>query len=158
MKEWKQIIYDGITYNYEVSTEGEVRNIDTGKIKSQHDNGRGYLKVTLNKHGKVKNVFVHRLVAEAFIPNPNNYDTVDHVDHNKYNNKVENLRWLSRKENTDDGRILQQRRVKCVETNIIYDSISQASRETGISVGGICGCCKGSFETIKGLHFEYIMD
>ena len=153
---WKQIVYDGILYDYEVNTVGKIRNIKTGTIKKPHDNGRGYLKVQLYHKGKGRSLFVHRIVAETFIPNPDNFNTVDHIDHNKHNNNVENLRWLSHKDNSDDGRVLMQRKIRCIELDKVYDSISQASRETKVSIGGICDCCRGKLESIKGLHFEYV--
>ena len=157
MEEWKTVIYHSEIYEkYEVSTEGNVRNRKTKKSMSQNDNGRGYLKVMLYNKDKRKCVSVHRIVAEVFIPNPNNYDTVDHINHNKHDNRVENLRWLSHKNNSSNGYFYQQRKVKCLETGQIFDSISQASKETNVSVGGICDCCSGKLESTKGLHFKYL--
>ena len=157
MEEWKQIEIDGIKWNYEVSSkDGAVRNMKTGRILKQHENIWGYLYVRLSRNDKQKNFTIHRLVAIMFIPNPHGYDTVDHINHNKHDNRVENLRWLSHKNNSNNGRILQQRKVKCIELDKIYDSMAQASRETNVSVGGICDCCKGKIESIKGLHFEYV--
>ena len=97
--EWRDIKdYEGL---YQVNQFGQVRNAKTKKrLYGSPDPKHGYLRVDLRKDGKRKTYRIHRLVAEAFIPNPDNYDTVDHIDFNRKNNNVINLRWLSRKENS----------------------------------------------------------
>lgn len=77
--------------NYEVSNHGRVRNCKTGLILKQSPNSGGYLSVYLGK----KRIPVHRIISEAFIPNPNNYNTVDHISKNKLDNSIDNLRWAS---------------------------------------------------------------
>lgn len=84
--------------NYEVSSEGQVRNKQTKQIKSLRYSNKGYARVTLYPSGKTYSV--HRLVAENFIINPNNYPSVNHKDGNKANNKLENLEWCTPKQNT----------------------------------------------------------
>ena len=103
MKEiWKEI--EGFN-NYQVSTLGRVkrttwsRNSPAGKILKPSKNNCGYLFVNLQKNKKAYRKSIHRLIAEAFIDNPNNLTDVDHIDNNKLNNTVENLQWLSHKDN-----------------------------------------------------------
>lgn len=84
---------------YEISTLGRVRNVSTGRILKSIKNGDGYLQVGLNKHGKKHTKKIHRLIAEAFIQNPNNYEIVDHQDRNRTNNSIDNIRWVSRQIN-----------------------------------------------------------
>lgn len=96
--EWKLIEgFDGI---YSVSNYGEVRNNKTGKLMKQRKNETGYLRINLTKNGKPKCMRVHRLVAQAFIPNPENKLQVNHIDFNRENNCVSNLEWVTNKENT----------------------------------------------------------
>lgn len=108
MKEiWKDI--SGYESIYQVSNLGRVKRIvfkngTTEKLKEKvlkpSDNGKGYKIVGLCKNGKIKNHYIHRLVAEAFIPNPNNYEEVNHKDFNKDNNIIDNLEWVTPLQNT----------------------------------------------------------
>ena len=84
---------------YEVSTKGQVRN-SKGHRLSQRKSTRGYLDVSLCKKGKRKHAVLHQLVAQAFLPNPHSKPLVDHIDGDKTNNTVGNLRWATHSENT----------------------------------------------------------
>ncbi len=95
MTDWKRI--DGYD-NYEVSIYGEVRNIKTGNYLSGGVNNCGYLKIGLTKGGKVKQFQLHRLVAQAFISNPENKEYVRHHDGDNLNNEALNLYWQSYEE------------------------------------------------------------
>lgn len=94
---WKKV---SIADNYEVSSLGRVRNSGS-KILSQFDNGNGYMMVHIYIKGVGStNQYVHRLVAQAFVPNPGKKSCINHIDYNPKNNKVSNLEWVSHKENT----------------------------------------------------------
>ena len=157
MEEWKQIVYnDEVFEDYEVSTKGNVRSLNymkTGKTKNIkfHKDKQGYLFVELWKDKKLYICKVHRLVAFAFIPNPNNYDTVDHIDRNVKNNCVENLRWLPKKNNVPKGK-----RIRCIETGQEFDSIGQASREMNLQASGISRVLSKFIKQTGGFTFEYI--
>ena len=153
-EEWKAIQgYEGI---YEVSNFGNVRslprykrgNFDSkvfieGKTIKQVKNNRGYYIVQLSKNNKVKNFSVHRLVAEAFIPNPNNFPQVNHKDEDKSNNRVSNLEWMTLKRNINYGTrnkrmaLTKGKNVKAFDDdgNFImwFCSIAVAEKITGIS-------------------------
>lgn len=88
-EEWRTIEHWD---RYEVSNQGRVRNIKTGHILKR-SNLEGYLRVTLCKVGKRRNYLVHRLVAEAFLPNPQEH--VDHINRDKHDNRVENLQFVT---------------------------------------------------------------
>lgn len=107
---WKPVVgYEGL---YEVSSYGRVRSLDRydsknrfwkGRILKLSDDGRGYLDVQLCSNGKVKHHLVHRMVAQAFIPNPDNLPQVNHRDEDKTNNRVENLEMCDAKYNINYG-------------------------------------------------------
>lgn len=167
---WKDIAgYEGL---YQVSSFGRVKSFNyrrTGKeqcLKPTPDKD-GYLKVTLRKNGKGQQLFVHRLVAEAFIPNPNNLPEINHKDENPENNCVSNLEWISHKDNIKYGtrnervakklrnRKDQSKPVLCVESGKIYTSQREAARQTGAYQTSITQCCRGKLKTTKGYHWRY---
>ncbi len=101
MEIWKDIYgYEGA---YKVSNLGRIQSLlrknTKGKILNPAKNNRGYLRLGLCFKGKIRYDSVHRLVAEAFIPNPKNLPEVNHIDGNKLNNRVENLEWVTKGEN-----------------------------------------------------------
>ena len=96
---WKEV--EGYDYPYKISTVGNVRG-KTGVLKP-YDNGYGYLIVDFRKNGKRKHVKVHRLVAEAFIHNPNKLPEVNHKDEDKHNNRACNLEWCTSSYNKKYG-------------------------------------------------------
>lgn len=160
---WKDVIgYEGL---YQVSDCGNVRSI-CGRygdevILKQGIGSTGYRIVTLCGKGKQKTANVHRLVAKAFLPNPNGYPCINHKDENKTNNSVSNLEWCSYQYNNAYGkRILKmnQKRwkyVQCVETGVIYSSASYAQKLTGIIQTSISSCCRGKLKTAGGFHWKY---
>lgn len=90
-EQWKVV---PIASNYAVSTRGRVKNIKTGKIRKANVNNYGYMQVGLRSEGKTIFRLVHRLVADAWLPNPDNLTGILHKDHNKQNNDVSNLKWV----------------------------------------------------------------
>lgn len=150
--------YEGI---YAITEDGQVWSYKRNRFKTQTAENRGYLRVNLSKEGQTKTYGVHRLVAEAYLPNPNNYSDVNHKDENKANNSVDNLEWCSHKYNTNYGtrntKIIEkrQKRIYCVELDRTFDSFVQAAQITGIHKGNICQCCKGKLKTAGGYHWKY---
>ena len=97
--------------DYEITRDGQVINKHTGHVLIGQPNGKGYLRVSIGK----KLMFIHRLVAEKYLPNPEHKEQINHKDGNKLNNSVENLEWVSNQENRNHAVIndLQVQGEKC---------------------------------------------
>lgn len=95
--------------NYEVSSEGRVRNIITGKLLKPEVQFKGYYRVQLYNKNKKRNYRIHRLVAESFIPNINNKPDINHKDCDKSNNCVTNLEWVTWEENNQHYKLLSSK-------------------------------------------------
>ena len=102
--------------NYQVSNLGRIRSLKRYKILKQFNRPLGYKGIHLNKFGKAKTFAVHRLVAEAFIPNPNKYPCVNHKDENPSNNCVSNLEWCTYQYNNTYGTTIE-RKIKTYKDN-----------------------------------------
>ena len=155
MESWKQV--EGYPHLF-VSSEGRVWTTTYNRFLRPHLTNRGYLRVNLSKDKTVKQASVHRLVAEAFIPNPKGLTDVDHINGDKLNNKVENLQWISRGDNirkAGDARYKGAKSVICIETGKIYKSVSQASRELKVPIAVISAIARGEYGSYRKLHFEY---
>lgn len=161
---WKDIKdFEG---HYQVSNLGRIKSIKFGKeiILKQHNNKGGYYYVCLLKNGKHKNYYVHRLVAQAFLPNPYKLPQVNHKDENKTNNNVDNLEWCTNEYNHNYGTInerISQSQSKPVlqydlNGNLIkeWKSINECGRN-GFNQGDICKCCNGKRKTAKGFIWKY---
>ena len=159
---WKQT---QINPKYEVSDDGQVRTIATGHIKSQKTDRYGYKVVCLSVNRDTrKYVTVHRLVALAFIPNPNGYPQVNHKDEDKTNNRVENLEWCDAKYNSHYGtgreRSDKKRCKPVVLTDnngntITYPSVKAAAVALGVDKACISGAITGRQKTCKGFTVAY---
>lgn len=120
---WRPVVgYEGL---YEVSSTGQVRNC-RGKLLRPGPDHNGYLKCVLCKKGKTKTIYIHRLVAQAFIPNPMYLKQVNHKDEDKSNNNVDNLEWCTARYNVNYG-CAQDKRVK---TNIINGRFKFTGQES----------------------------
>lgn len=178
-EQWKPVVgYEGL---YEVSDRGRVASYHYGdqRILSQNKLTRGYRSCCLCKDGKLKSCLVHRLVAEAFIPNPDNLETVNHIDEDKLNNCVENLEWMTRGDNTVYGTAVERRRaaynshphpkrapVEVDGTHVVATSLDtgdkiefRSLRHAARCVNGrqpnITACLKGRQRTAYGYRWEY---
>ena len=178
---WKDIEgYEGL---YQVSNMGRVKSLGRDVWKWNHythqpekilkmgQDRYGYLVVGLYKDKKLKTFKVHRLVAQAFVTNHENKETVNHINGNKQDNKANNLEWHSNEENIKPafsmgltGGIHFQNNKKSApveqydkNNNLVsmYPSTREAERTTGVSSGSIVACCKGKIKTAGGYKWKY---
>ena len=156
---WKDILgYEG---KYMVSNWGRVKSLNyhrTGKEKILKgcDNGDSYLRVMLSKEGKNKQYRINRLVAQAFIENPDNLPEVNHKDKVRTNNCVDNLEWCTTQYNIDYSLSKAIIGINKVSGLILeFPSIAEAERQTGISKGNICSCLKGNYKSAGGYVWFY---
>lgn len=143
----------GYEREYGITSCGRVWSYKSNKFLKSTIDGSGYEQIMLCKNGKVKQFKVHRLVAEAYIPNPNNFSQVNHKDENKNHNWINNLEWCDAKYNVSYSLGLK---IKCVETNKIYESIRAAAKEMNLDNSSIAKACKGKLKTCGGYHWRYI--
>lgn len=166
---WKD--YKDYKGHYQVSNFGRIKSIKFGKeiILKPGTNKNGYSYVILYKNGKVKKFTVHRLVAEAFLPNPDNLPEVNHKDENKLNNCVSNLEWCTNLYNHNYGTINERIAAKntngkCSKIVLQYDLEGNFVREwkstrecgrNGFDQSAVAACCRGKRKKYKDFIWIY---
>lgn len=160
MKEyWKDIKgYEGL---YQISNLGRVKSFYSGKILKGIKATNGYLNVRLYKNGTPHGLSIHRLVAQAFIPNPENKPEVNHIDEDKTNNKISNLEWNTRLENMRHGSIIQRKQKpvlaisNSMEWDYYFNSLKEAAETLNLHASNITAVLKGRYKQTGGFYFEY---
>lgn len=174
MTEWRDIKdFEGL---YQISTSGEVKSVERIKqnnlgfqkvnerIRKLSKDKDGYLQVCLSKEGRHYLKKIHRLVAEAFLPNPDNLPVINHKNENKEYNRVENLEWCTVKYNTNYGNgitkmaITQGRPVLQLYNGYVIEefySTQKASKETGVPQANIYKVCVGERRTAGGYEWRF---
>ena len=182
-EEWRTAVYKGVIYEglYKVSNLGKIlslnyRNTGKAELMKPVTNTNGYLQVCLRKNKEEKKCLVHRLVAEAFLENPENKPQVNHKDEDKTNNfvflnedgtvnkKKSNLEWKTHKDNINHGtrneRVAKANSKRVIQLSLSgelireWPSVSECGRN-GFNQGTVCDCCNGKQKTHKGFRFMY---
>lgn len=175
-EQWRPV--EGYEELYAVSNFGRVKSLKFGKEKIMKPNKvKGYLQVHLSRNGKVEYFYVHRLVATAFIPNPEGLPEINHKDENPSNNVVTNIEWASRWDNMHYGTLYERSaaaltnhpaKSKVVEASRFSDfreiclrfaSTAEAGRN-GYAQQAVSSCCRGCFHyegnnRYKNLYWRY---
>lgn len=163
IEEWKDIKdYEGL---YKVSNLGSVMSLNyrrsgNNKLLKINKHHKGYCFVNLNKNNVSKYKQVHRLVAETFIPNPENKPTVNHIDEDKTNNVVSNIEWATMKEQCNHGTRTERISHKIIAIDIAngeynyYDSIRACARMLNIDATSITRVISGKQKHVGGFCFE----
>lgn len=178
---WKDIIgYEGL---YQVSNYGRIKTVARDIVRRNGEplhikeiirkavvKSDGYVEVHLRKNGKGLSIKVHRLVAEAFIPNPYNLPQVNHIDEDKTNNNVSNLEWCTRDYNMHYGTGIDRaalkrkngKKSKSVKQYFIdgkfikeWPSVAEIERQTGYGSSNVSACCRGKFKTMYNYMWRY---
>ena len=151
MEIWKDI--KGYEELYQVSDLGRVRSFKSGKWQTLKNRltPRGYYLVTLYKDGKATNKWVHKLVAQAFIPNPDNLPQVNHKDEDKLNNAASNLEWCTAKYNINYS---SAKPIICVETGVVYHSLTEVSEKYNIQLALLSRVCNKDNYRAGGFHWK----
>lgn len=166
MEEWKDIQnYEGY---YQISSEGNVRNVKTGRILIGDKNNMGYKRVTLYTPIK-KRFFIHQLVAKHFCSGYKEGLVVNHIDGNKLNNKANNLEWVTRSQNdlhafehnlrktypcTFKHRIIAKDPIT-KEIKKIYENTQECCNDLKVARSNIYNCCNGKQKTCRGYELQY---
>ena len=185
-EQWRTAVYDGEIYEelYKVSNLGKILSLDyrrTGRaeLMTPFESTGGYLKVELSKNGKTKKCYVHRLVSEAFLDNPENLPEVNHKDEDKTNNFVflnedgsvdkekSNLEWKNHRDNCNHGtrneRIAKANSKRVIQLSLSgelireWESTHECGRN-GFTRQRVVDCCNGKQKSHKGFRFMYTED
>ena len=154
--------YEGV---YAITEDGKVWSYRSKKFLKPKVKSNGYHEITLSIKNVKKSCLIHRLVAEAYIPNPEHLPQVSHIDEDCTNNSVENLKWATAKENCNMPKHKERKHasqlnnasskaVICVETGEVYPSMSEAARQMGCTPQNIRQACLNSNKKACGFHWK----
>lgn len=146
--------YEG---KYAITSCGKVYSYRSKKFLKPKQTRQGYLQVELCRNGSKESKYIHRLVAETYIPNPLGLSEVNHKNEIKTDNYINNLEWISHEDNMRYGSrtAKTQKPVVCIELGKTFQSITLASSILNVEASSISRVCKGERKTAGGYHFKY---
>ena len=147
--------YEGL---YAVTSCGKVYSYRNKRFLTPWVNSKGYLMVNLCKDGKVKKYLIHRLVAEAYLPNPENLPQINHKDENKTNNCLQNLEWCDAKYNTNYGTRNEKIKKPILQLSLDGELIREWNSATDVGKEvrkGISKCLRGKSKSSYGYIWKY---
>jgi hypothetical protein len=163
MEEWKPV--KGFETKYMISNLGRVKSLSTNVILSPADNGNGYMRVNLYGSGKHHTKYIHVLMVEAFIPNPDNLTEVNHKDENKANNTLSNLEWCTHVYNCNYGTRVERTREKkskpiaqyklTGELVKVWNNIAEIRQAFNCSRSSIYNCLSGISKSSHGYKWSF---
>ena len=145
---------------YIVTPDGEIYSTKSRRTLKGRDNGCGYMKIYTPEGYK----YIHRLVAEEFVPNPDpiNLNIVNHLNGNTYDNRPENLEWTNHKGNAEHALknlgTIKTKAIEAVDSSgygLYFPSI-QAAKRSGFNLGNVCKCLSKERKTHRGFEWEYV--
>ena len=152
--------------NYEVNQFGEIRHKTRRKVLKPRSNNGGYQYVNFKINGKNTNFAVHRIVANAFIPNPKGYTEINHKDYDRTNNCVDNLEWVDSSQNKQHAYLKDENKSSRGKAVIqrskdgtyikTFETISKAAKEMNCSIAAISNCCLGRTKTSQGFLWSFV--
>lgn len=143
--------YEGL---YSITSCGKVWSWKKQKFLKPKKEHNGYLRVGLtDEAGNYKMWLIHRLVAQAYIPNPENLPQVNHKDEDRTNNCLQNLEWCSAQYNVDYS---VSKPIQCIETGEVFKSVREAARKLNLHHQHICKVLKGKYKKTGNLSFKYV--
>lgn len=174
---WKDI--PGYVGYYQVSNLGRVRSLSrivarktgslfiNGKLLKQYNTNKGRLEVHLCRNGKWVHWLVHRIVATTFLPNPHNLPQINHLNGDPRDNRLDNLEWCDQSRNelhkihelghTNNSLLSSPRKVMLVEQNIVFASLGEASRKSGVPLHTLFSRLQSGKSDPNGNHWEYVI-
>lgn len=166
--EWKTVVYNDKETNYIISNNGDLINTKTNHLYKRKLSNSGYVMYNLSLGNKIQiTMYAHRLVALAFIPNPENKPQVNHIDGNKLNNHISNLEWVTQEENMEhcmnSGLSSLSKPINRYDTDGNYidsfPSASEASRQLGYKNSRSISCCLlGEYKVAHGFQWRFSDD
>lgn len=143
---------------YAATSDGRIYSYRRKRFMKIVNGNKGYKQVCLQKDAKQYMRYVHRLVASAWLPNPDNLPEINHKDENKGNNDISNLEWCTHQHNIDCRTNIgvPKRAIYCIELDRAFESIAAAAREFGVDAAHMHAVCNHPTHTAKGYHFRYL--